>query len=437
MKNRIFHSIYTKFLVTFLGALFFSSTLTFGVVYWSQLGSILDQIRVELVNQAQAVQTLNREQLSDEAITGLYTQGIVVSRIVASLDEVGAVLSEEERAKLEQGEIVYLVAYQSHDLPMALGKLTDGYVVTMPNLEKNQIVGFMNLQRTTMLVTLLIGSVLIVIAVAMIAKPIKAVSEATKKVADGDFDIRLKVRGKDELAVLAQNFNIMTAALSRNDYIHRDFVSNVSHEFKTPIASIKGFGKLLKDPELSETQRQEYIDIIVDESDRLWKLSANVLKLSELENGVLGLKKEAFALDESIRRVVLLLQEKWEAKNIDLDIQLDEITYQGDQELMAQVIINLLTNAIHHSPVAGAIRIDLHATAKEITITIADTGKGISREDQEKIFDRFYKADQSRSTPGTGLGLTISQRIVGLHGGTITVESALEKGSSFFVRLPQ
>lgn len=168
---------------------------------------------------------------------------------------------------------------------MALGKLADGYVVSRPNLEKNQIAGFMELQRTTMLVTLLIGSVLIVIAVAMIARPIKAVSEATKKVANGDFDVRLTVRGKDELAVLAQNFNIMTAALSRNDYIHRDFVSNVSHEFKTPIASIKGFGKLLKDPDLLETQRQEYIDIIVDESDRLWKLSANVLKLSELENG--------------------------------------------------------------------------------------------------------------------------------------------------------
>jgi signal transduction histidine kinase len=437
MKNKVFHSIYTKFLVTFLGALFFSSTLTFGVIYWSQLGNILDQIRVELVNQAQVVQTLNQEQLSDDAITSLYNQGIVVSRIYGSLDEVGAVLSEDERAKLEQGEIVYLSARQSHDFPMALGKLTDGYVASTPNLGKNQISGFVNIQRTTMLVTLLIGSVLIVIAVAMIAKPIKAVSEATKKVADGDFDIRLKVRGKDELAVLAQNFNIMTAALSRNDYIHRDFVSNVSHEFKTPIASIKGFGKLLKDPELSETQRQEYIDIIVDESDRLWKLSANVLKLSELENGVLGLKKEAFALDESIRRVVLLLQEKWEAKNIELDIQLDEITYQGDQELMAQVIINLLTNAIHHSPVAGEIRIDLHATAKEITITIADTGKGISKEDQEKIFDRFYKADQSRSTPGTGLGLTISQRIVGLHGGTIAVESELEKGSTFAVRLPQ
>lgn len=437
MKNKIFHSIYTKFLVTFLGVLFFSSTLTFGVIYWSQLGNVLDQIRVELVNQVQAVQTLNQEKLSNDEITGLFTQGIVVSRIYASLDEAAVVLSEDERAKIENGEIVYLNAHQSHNFPMALGKLTDGYVVSMPNLERDQISGFMNLQRNTLLVTLLIGSVLIVIAVAMIAKPIKAVSEATKKVADGDFDLRLKVRGKDELAVLARNFNIMTEALSRNDYIHRDFVSNVSHEFKTPIASIKGFGKLLKDPTISETQRQEYIDIIVDESDRLWKLSSNVLKLSELENGVLGLKKEAFSLDESIRRVVLLLQEKWETKNIDLDIQLDEVTFQGDQELMAQVIINLLTNAINHTPEQGEIGLDLHATPKEIVITIRDTGDGIAIDDQEKIFDRFYKADQSRSTPGTGLGLTISQRIVGLHGGTIAVESDLGKGSTFFVKLPQ
>ncbi len=437
MKNKIFHSIYTKFLVTFLGVLFFSSTLTFGVIYWSQLGNILDQLRVELVNQAQAVQILNQEKLGDDVIVNLYSQGIVVSRIVASLDEVGVTLTDAEQKKIEAGEIVYLNTHQAQDLPMALGKLADGYVVSRPNLEKNQIAGFMELQRATMLVTLLIGSVLIVIAVAMIARPIKAVSEATKKVANGDFDIRLTVKGKDELAVLAQNFNIMTEALSRNDYIHRDFVSNVSHEFKTPIASIKGFGKLLKDPDLLETQRQEYIDIIVDESDRLWKLSANVLKLSELENGVLGLRKEAFALDEAIRRVILLLQEKWEAKNIDLDIQLDDTIYQGDPELMAMVIINLLTNAINHSPTAGHISIALHKTAKEVVIEIADTGKGIAKEDQQKIFDRFYKADQSRSTPGTGLGLTISQRIVTLHGGTIGVESEPGKGSRFLVRLPQ
>lgn len=437
MKKKILHSIYTKFLVIFLGALFFSTTITFGVIYYTQLGNILDQIRVELVNQAQSVQSLNHEKLSDEKIAELFTQGIVVSRIYSSLADINVELSEDEMAKIENDEIVYLDAHQSHNFPMALGKLTDGYVLSMPNLERNQISGFLNIQRTTMLVTLLIGSVLIVIAVTMIVKPIKAVSEATKKVADGNFDLRLKVKGKDELAVLARNFNVMTEALSRNDYIHRDFVSNVSHEFKTPIASIKGFGKLLKEPTISESQRQEYIDIIIDESDRLWKLSANMLKLSELENGVLGLKKDVFALDETIRRVVLLLQEKWEFKNISLDIQLDEVLYKGDQELMAQVIINLFTNAINHTPENGEIGINLQTIGKEIIIKIRDTGDGIADEDQEKIFDRFYKADQSRSTPGTGLGLTISQRIVGLHGGAVTVASKLGEGSTFFVSLPQ
>ncbi|AFA47071.1 sensor histidine kinase [Acetobacterium woodii] len=437
MKKKILHSIYTKFLVIFLGALFFSVTITFGVIYYTQLGNILNQIRIELVNQTQVVQTLNQEKLSDQKITELFSQGIVVSRIYSSLAEAEVTLSEAEIAQLEKDEIVYLDVYQSHNLPLALGKLTDGYVLSMPNLERNQVAGFMNLQRTTMLVTLLIGSVLIMIAVAMIVKPIKAVSEATKKVAEGDFDLRLKVKGKDELAMLARNFNVMTEALSRNDYIHRDFASNVSHEFKTPIASIKGFGKLLKDPTISESRRQEYIDIIVDESDRLGKLSANVLKLSELENGVLGLKKDAFALDETIRRVVLLLQEKWEFKNINLDIQLDEVLYKGDQELMAQVMINLFTNAINHTPDNGEIGIKLETVEKEIVIQISDNGDGIAVEDQGKIFDRFYKADQSRSTPGTGLGLTISQRIISLHGGTVTVTSKLGAGSTFFVRLPQ
>ncbi|MDN5344880.1 MAG: hypothetical protein PWQ18_992 [Clostridia bacterium] len=127
----------------------------------------------------------------------------------------------------------------------------------------------LNRQKATLFLTLMIGSILIFFAVAMIVKPIKAVTEATKKVAQGNFDMRLEVKGEDELAVLARNFNLMTQTLSSNDYIHRDFVSNVSHEFKTPIASIKGFGKLLKDPDLSEIKRQEYVDIIVEESERL------------------------------------------------------------------------------------------------------------------------------------------------------------------------
>ncbi|HEY5537459.1 MAG TPA: HAMP domain-containing sensor histidine kinase [Acetobacterium sp.] len=437
MKKGFFNSIYTKFTFIFFGVLLFAAILTFGVVYFSQFGKILEQIRLELVNQAQAVQTLSQKELSNDEITGLFTKGIVISRVVPSLEEAGFVLSKEDIEKIQNGEIYYSDQNNSTHLPFAIGKMSDGYVITTPNMERDQIGGFVSLQRTTLLLTLIIGTILMLIAVAMIVRPIKAVSEATKKVADGDFNLRLKVKGKDELATLAKNFNIMTEALSKNDYIHRDFVSNVSHEFKTPIASIKGFGNLLKDPKISEDQRQEYVDIIVYESDRLWKLSSNLLKLSELENGVLGLKKEHFSLDEGVRRVVLLLQEKWEGKNIDLDIQMDEVSYWGDQELMAQVFINLFTNAINHTLENGVITLFLKATPSEIIFEIKDTGEGIPKEDQKKIFDRFYKGDQSRSTPGTGLGLTICQRIVSLHGGTITVESAVGEGSQFCLKLPR
>ncbi|MGV8906531.1 MAG: ATP-binding protein [Acetobacterium sp.] len=435
MKKRFFNSIYTKFTLIFFGVLLFAAILTFGVVYITQFGNILEQIKLELLKQTEAVQTLSQKDLSDEEITGLFTKGIVVSRIVPSLEEAGIAVPEDAILKIQNGEIYYSGGQHSQNFPFAIGKISDGYVITTPNMERDQIGGFFNLQKTTLLLSLVIGTALMLFAVAMIVKPIKAVSEATKKVADGHFDLRLKVKGKNELATLARNFNTMTEALSKNDYIHRDFVSNVSHEFKTPIASIKGFGKLLKDPEISEQQRQEYVDIIVYESDRLWKLSSNLLKLSELENGILGLKKDRFSLDEGIRRVILLLQEKWESKNIELDIQLDEIFYWGDQELMAQVIINLLTNAINHTPENGIITLELKAATKDIIFEIKDTGEGIQPEDLEKIFDRFYKGDQSRSTPGTGLGLTICQRIIDLHGGNITVESKIGEGSAFCVRL--
>jgi signal transduction histidine kinase len=283
----------------------------------------------------------------------------------------------------------------------------------------------------------MIGSILIFFAVAMIVKPIKAVTEATKKVAQGNFDMRLEVKGEDELAVLARNFNLMTQALSSNDYIHRDFVSNVSHEFKTPIASIKGFGKLLKDPDLSEIKRQEYVDIIVEESERLGQLSANVLKLSELENGVAGLKKEPFSLDEAIRRVVLLLQEQWEKKELELEVDLSEMMMVGDQALIDQVVINLVTNAINYTHQGGRIGLKLTESRSEIKLEIWDSGMGIDASDLTRIFDRFYKADQSRNTPGTGLGLTISQRIMLLHGGEISVSSELGKGSRFSVCFPK
>ncbi|WKY44634.1 HAMP domain-containing sensor histidine kinase [Eubacteriaceae bacterium ES2] len=413
-----------------------SAILTYGIIYHTRLGNVFDEDQTELVKQTEAILILDQKNMTHEELLQLFDRGIVAFRITNDLTDIEVNLEKDDLTTLNDGEI-YFGYSQTEGLPVAIGKLQDGYVVAWPNLASDQLAGIINRQKATLLFTLLLGSILIFLASAMIVRPIKRISAATKKVANGDFDLQLKVKGEDEVAVLARNFNLMTQALSRNDYIHRDFVSNVSHEFKTPIASIKGFGKLLKDPELSEEKRQEYIEIIVEESERLGKLSANVLKLSELENGVIALKMDPFSLDECIRRVVLLLQEKWEAKELDLEVKLDEVMMLGDRELIDLVVINLFTNAINYSDIKGSIGLELAETMSEISLVIWDNGCGIDTEDQKKIFDRFYKADHSRSSPGSGLGLTIAQRIIALHDGSIEVISEFGKGSKFRVNLPK
>lgn len=279
-----------------------------------------------------------------------------------------------------------------------------------------------------------IGVIFIFVLTLSIIRPIKRLNRASKKVTKGDFSIEIPEKGHDEIAELTHNFNIMVKELSANEYLHKDFVSNVSHEFKTPITSLKGYAKLLKEPNISPEKQLEYFDIIISESERLSNLSTNLLKLSELENNALGINKEMFSLDEQIRDTLLLLQYEWEKKGLELDIELDEIVYIGDKALIYQMWVNLISNAIKYSNDGGSVKITLRKKDK-IEATISDNGIGMSKEDTQNIFRRFYKADKSRNTSGTGLGLSIVQRIVELHGGNITVDSELGKGSSFVVAL--
>lgn len=226
----------------------------------------------------------------------------------------------------------------------------------------------------------------------------------------------------------------MVKKLSINEYLHKDFVSNVSHEFKTPITSLIGYAKLLKKTDITDNQRKEYTDIIISESERLSNLSSNLLKLSELGNKGIGLKKEEIQLDEQIRDAILLLQNLWEKKNLELDLNLECLDFVGDKELMYQVWINLISNAIKYSNENGKLTINLNKSDM-ITVEIIDEGVGMTKDEEEKIFLRFYKADKSRNTTGTGLGLTIVKEIVELHGGTISVQSEVGKGSKFVVVL--
>lgn len=282
--------------------------------------------------------------------------------------------------------------------------------------------------------TFIISALCIFIAVRLLVRPIKQISSASKLVAAGDYQTQITVKGHDEVSELAKNFNTMTQALSQNEYLHKDFVSNVSHEFKTPLTSLRGYAMLLKKPNLPEHKRQEALDIIIAETERLTKMTSSLLKLSELEHHITPLHSQTFSLDEQIRDAIILQQEAWENKNLTINLDLQTTLITGDQELLYQVWVNLINNAIKYSSEGSSLAISLH-NQKGVAVKITDRGMGMSRETQERAFDRFYKADPSRNTAGTGLGLAICKKIVELHGGTLTVESELNQGSTFTVTL--
>ncbi|MGL4484567.1 MAG: sensor histidine kinase [Anaerovoracaceae bacterium] len=281
-------------------------------------------------------------------------------------------------------------------------------------------------------VVLVIGGICIFFTTRYLIRPIKDLSEASKQVTEGNFDIKVEVRGDDEVAKLARNFNHMTKALAKNEYLHKDFVSNVSHEFKTPLSSIKGYAKLLKESNLSEAKKQSSIDVIISESERLSELSSNMLMLSQLESDTLLKSKDHFSLSELVREAIVLLQNQWEEKGLKIDVKLEEILFCGDKGLIFQAIVNILGNAIKYSKQGGEIRIRLLKEEK-IKLEIADDGIGMNPEEVEKVFDRFYKADMSRNSEGTGLGLSIAKKIMTLHGGTIKIMSEIGKGSKFIL----
>lgn len=282
---------------------------------------------------------------------------------------------------------------------------------------------------------IIIGSILMFFATKRISKPIKYISDVTKEVSKGNFDISINYENDDEIGVLAKNFNTMIKELKNMEYLRKDFISNVSHEFKTPIASIQGFVELLKNNEVSQDKKEEYINIIIDETERLSKLTSNMLKISRLDNQVIPNKQEEFSLDEQIRKIVLLLQDKWEEKEIGLNINLEDTKFYGDKELIEQIWINIIENAIKFSNFKGEISINLKNFKNYIVIEVCDNGIGMSKEVQKRVFEKFYQGDNSRAREGSGLGLSIVKRIIDIYKGDIEIESNIGVGTKFKVIL--
>ncbi len=288
----------------------------------------------------------------------------------------------------------------------------------------------------TFLISAVVGTIIILIAVRSIVKPIKKISKASKEVAKGNFDIEIKADSADEIGQLVDDFNVMTKELRTIDFLRKEFVSNVSHEFKTPITSIKGYANLISEGTLSKDQMKEYSSIIVSESERLSLLSSNLLKLSELDNKVIREQATAFSLDEQIRKTILLLEMQWGKKEIEFEIELEEIKIKGNEHLLQEVWLNLIQNAIKFSSQKGRIQINLSKDNNKAKVMIRDEGTGIPEEEKSRVFERFYKGDKSRAADGNGLGLVIVKKIVELSNGAIRFESESGKGTTFFVELP-
>lgn len=288
------------------------------------------------------------------------------------------------------------------------------------------------------LISVIVGTVISAIICKKVLNPVVKLSEALMEVSKGNFDIKLEGNKSsiEELKIMSHNFNVMVNELSNIETFRSDFIANVSHEFKTPLASIEGYSMLLQDKNLTEKEKGEYTKKILSNTKRLSNLVKIILQISRLENQELILEKRKFKLDEQLRQTLLLLESKWTNKNIDLDLDLDSITFCGNEELLMQVWQNLLDNAIKFTQDNGTITCTLKQSAHCITTIISDTGIGMSNDTKKHLFDKFYQGDKSHSSEGNGLGLALVRRIIDLCNGTIEVQSEEGKGSTFIVKLP-
>lgn len=285
-------------------------------------------------------------------------------------------------------------------------------------------------------ISLVIGTVITNFLSKIIFAPIRRLGKAMEQVADGDFTVRAPEQSSSrELMELYSGFNLMVQELSSTEILQTDFVSNVSHEFKTPINAIEGYSMLLQSGDNLTAQQREYVEKILFNTQRLSTLVGSILLLSKLENQQIPTGQTVYRLDEQIRQSIVALEEAWEKKEMEIDADLERVEYLGNEPTLRHVWDNLIGNAIKFGPERSLVNIRLVKTDQGVMFTVEDQGPGIPEEDQKRIFDKFYQSDSSHKQEGNGLGLALAKRIVTFAGGTIAVENITGGGCRFTVIL--
>lgn len=294
----------------------------------------------------------------------------------------------------------------------------------------------------TVILVLLAGSLILSTSIVgvfgnrILFRSIRQLREAASTVAQGDFSPQLDIPKEKEMGEMAEAFNEMVRRLRSQELIANDFIANISHEFRNPLSSIQGYAQLLESGPVSDTDRQEYAGIILEKSRDMNHMVTNILELSRLENRGMGDTTEVFPLDEQLRKVLLGLEEQWEAKHISLHYELADTRIRGNRVMLGEVWQNLLENAIKFTPDGGKIAVFLTHSGEQARVRIMDDGIGMDEETAKRAFDKFFQGDRSKSTLGNGLGLSLVKKIVTLSGGEIRLESYPGMGTSVDVFLP-
>lgn len=291
--------------------------------------------------------------------------------------------------------------------------------------------------------TLIVGGVVYALTIplalffekSMINK-MEVLMNAILAVADGDMNVKIDVSEEDDFKIVYEHFNNMVEEIKFGKNLRNEMANSFSHELKTPLASINGFARMLKNDDLPPEKKNQYLDMIISQSGRLSKLAQDTLTISKLDSMKIITDKRTYRLDEQIKNVCIAMENDWSNKDIELSVDCDEVEFYGNPDMIASIFTNLLGNAIKFTPKNGEIELKLRKEGTNAVFTITDTGIGMTEETKERIFDRFYQGDTSHSTKGSGLGLAIVKQLVDLFKGEITVDSKLDEGTTFTVTLP-
>ena len=289
------------------------------------------------------------------------------------------------------------------------------------------------------LITLLSGTIDYIRRKRMVDRPVKIILDAAEKVMEGDFSVRIdpvkEFAGETGFNEIIKCFNKMTAELAGTETLRTDFIANVSHELKTPLAVIGNYATMLQSPGLSEAEKNEYAKAISQSSRRLAQLITNILKLNKLENQQIFPQKTEFDLGEQLCESLLQFEDAWEKKNLEIETNIEEdVRIRSDAELLSLVWNNLISNAVKFTPEGGTITVRLHTAGDFVTVSVRDTGCGMKPEVGRHIFEKFYQGDTSHATQGNGLGLALVKRVMDILNGEIGVQSIYGQGSTFTVR---